>query len=268
MHIDPSRFMGLAAFTLAAATGMSPRVSPDSTRSSASSASLEPGVLRGSLGVPFRAGETFTYAAKVRFFNAGSASLRVIGVEDVRGQPVFHTVVDLNGHVLFYHAEDRAESWFDTTTLNSLRLIHTVQENGNEQSGSYEFYPDRKMYIRNGEEKPSVADPIDEGSFLYYLRTLPLEVGKSYTINRYYHLDRNPIVINVLRREHVKVPAGEFDAIVVNPVIQSHGVFSENGHAEVWIADDSTRAIVRLTANTGLGALKLELKSIENSGAH
>ena len=266
MRIDPLRIVGLAAFTLAAATGMGPRVSPDSTGRITLPPGLELGVLHGSLGIPFRAGETFNYAAKIRFLNAGSASLHVIGVETIRGQPVFHTVVDLSGHVLFYNAEDRAESWFDTTTLNSLRLVHTVQQRGNEQSGSYDFYPDRKTYIRNGEEKPSVPDPIDEGSFLYYLRTLPLEVGKSYVINRYYHLDRNPIVINVLRREHVKVPAGEYDAIVVNPVIRSHGVFSEQGHAEVWLSDDSTRAIVRLTASTSFGTLKLELKNIENSG--
>lgn len=268
MRIDPPRTVALAAFTLAAATGMRPLNSADSSAHSAATPALEPGVLHGSLGIPFRAGETFNYAAKIRFLNAGSASLRVIGVETVRGQPVFHTVVDLDGHMLFFHVEDRAESWFDTTTLNSLRLLHTVDQRGNKQSGSYEFYPAQQMYVRNGEEKPTVSDPIDEGSFLYYLRTLPLEVGKTYTINRYYNLDHNPIVINVLRREHVKVPAGEFDAIVVNPVIRSHGVFSENGHAQVWLADDSTRAIVRLTANTSFGTLQLELKNTDTAGGH
>jgi len=266
MFTDSPRFVALAAFALAAATGMSPGTSPDSTVRVPPG--LEPGVLHGSLGIPFRAGETFTYAAKVNFLNAGSGSLRVVGVESIRGQAVFHTVVDLNGHVFFFHAEDRAESWFDTATMNSMRLIHTVQQRGGEQSGSYDFYPDRSVYVRNGEESPSVPNPIDEGSFLYYLRTLPLEVGKSYVINRYYHLDRNPIVINVLRREHVKVGAGEFDAIVINPVIRSHGMFSENGHALVWLSDDSTRAIVRLTGNTSFGTLRLELKSIDYPEAH
>ena len=58
------------------------------------------------------------------------------------------------------------------------------------------------------------------------------------------------------------------DAIVINPVIRSHGMFSENGHAEVWLSYDSTRAIVRLTGNTSFGRLRLELKSIEYTGAN
>src|SRR5579859_2243992 len=99
MRIESSRFVALAAFTLAAATGTRPGASPDSTMRIAPPPGLQPGVIQGSLPIPFRAGETFTYSAKVNFLNAGSGSLRVVGVESVRGQPVFHTVVDLNGHV-------------------------------------------------------------------------------------------------------------------------------------------------------------------------
>ena len=41
-----------------------------------------------------------------------------------------------------------------------------------------------------------------------------------------YHPDRNPVSITVLRKEHIKVPAGEFDAIVVRPSIKSKGLFA------------------------------------------
>jgi hypothetical protein len=108
-----------------------------------------------------------------------------------------------------------------------------------------------------------VAQPLDEGSFLYFIRTIPLEVGRTYEFNRYYHLDRNPVVIKVLRKERVSVPAGEFDAIVVQPIIKSKGLFSENGHALVWFANDSTRRILRLQSGLSFGTLYLELKSVE-----
>src|SRR5581483_638802 len=103
----------------------------------------------------------------------------------------------------------------------------------------YEFYPDRKVYVRNGQENPSVAEPLDEGSFIYFMRSVPLEVGKTYEFNRYYQPDKNPVIIKVDRRERITVPAGEFDAIVLKPIIKSKGLFGENGQAEVWFSDDS-----------------------------
>src|SRR5437773_2143430 len=77
--------------------------------------------------------------------------------------------------------------------------------------------------------QPTVVLPLDDGSFLYFLRTIPLEVGKEYSFDRYFRPDRNPVRIQVLRRERVSVPAGQFDAVVVRPIINAKGVFSENG---------------------------------------
>jgi hypothetical protein len=90
-----------------------------------------------------------------------------------------------------------------------------------------------------------------------------LEVGKTYEFNRYYHPDRNPVVIKVLRRERITVPAGDFDAIVVQPIIKSRGLFSEGGQALVWFADDSTRMLLRLKSKLPFGTLYLELKQAE-----
>ncbi|MEO5568817.1 MAG: DUF3108 domain-containing protein, partial [Gemmatimonadaceae bacterium] len=122
-----------------------------------------------------------------------------------------------------------------------------------------------KMYIKNGDgiENPSVSMPIDECSFLFYLRSIHLEVGKTYTVDRYYHAAKNPIMITVLRREKVKVPAGEFDAFVLKPVIKSRGLFSENSDAEVWLANDRAHTLVKLRSRLPLGTLYLELKKIE-----
>jgi len=215
--------------------------------------------------MPFRVGERLTYQAKVNFVNAGSATMSVEGVEPIRGRPTFHTVFQIKGRVLFFHVDDHYESWFDTTTLVSLHHVQRIDESKRKEDRTYDFYPDRKVYVRSDTTKASVAEPLDEGSFLYFLRSIPLEVGKTYEFNRYYNLERNPVVIRVDRRERIKVPAGEFDALVLKPVIKSRGLFSENGQAEVWVADDSTRAILRLKSKLPVGTLYLELKQVENT---
>src|ERR1043165_3103868 len=212
---------------------------------------------------PFRVGGRLTDQAKLNFLNAGSATMSVEGIERVRGRTVYHTIFDVHGKVLLFKVKDHYESWFDTTDLSSLRMVMDIEQGSYEQHRSYEFYPERSVYVRNGEEEPGVSQPLDEGSFLYFLRTIPLEVGRTYEFKRYYHLDRNPVIIKVVGREHIKVPAGEFDAIVVQPTIKSKGLFSENGKALVWFSDDSSRRILRLKSGLSFGTLSLELKSVE-----
>ena len=210
---------------------------------------------------PWQVGERFVYDAKVNSIKAGQATVSVEGLETVRGVPTFHTVFDVRGRVLFKKFANHYESWFDTTTLATIRMIQKTDD----VDKTYQFYPDRKIYIKNGDgiENPSVAAPIDEASFLYFLRSLDLEVGKEYTIPRYYHAMKNPIEIRVDRRERVKVPAGEFDAWVLKPVIKSNGLFSPKSDAEVWLANTPQRTLLKLRSRLPLGTLYLELRTVE-----
>ena len=103
--------------------------------------------------------------------------------------------------------------------------------------------------------------PLDDGSFLYFIRTIPLEIGKEYVFDRYFRPDRNPVRIQVLRREKITVPAGTFDAVVVRPIINARGVFSQNGRAEVWLSDDDKRLMLQMKSHLKFGSLNLYLKS-------
>jgi hypothetical protein len=202
---------------------------------------------------PFKVGEKLEYSAKVNFMNAGRASMIVEGMDSVRGHETFHTTFDIAGRVLFFHVNDHYESWFDRTSLVSLHLEEHIDESKRKIDKTYDFYPARRVYVRNGEENPSVSQPLDEGSFLYFLRSLPLEVGKTYSFDRYYQTAKNPVIITVDRREHIKLPAGEFDAIVLKPVIKSRGLFSESAQAEVWVSADSTHTLLKLKSKLPIG---------------
>ncbi len=213
--------------------------------------------------VPFRVGERLTYQARVNFLHAGAAMMSIDGVEDIRGHSTYHTVFDIRGRVLWFHVDDHSESWFDPATMISYRQVQHIDESRYKADRVYEFYPERRVYVRNGQEGQSVANPLDENAFIYFMRTIPLDVGKTYTFDRYYHLDRNPIVLAVERRERIKVPAGEFAALVLKPTIKSNGLFSESRDTEVWVADDSSRTLLRLKTKLPVGTLYLELKQAE-----
>jgi hypothetical protein len=65
----------------------------------------------------------------------------------------------------------------------------------------------------------------------------------------------------VLRKETIEVPAGRFDAIVIQPIIKSKGIFSEKGKAEIWLADNPSRIILQMKSQLSFGSLNLYLKS-------
>ena len=62
--------------------------------------------------------------------------------------------------------------------------------------------PDSSRYREEGVAGEWMAppDPLDELAFLYYLRSAPLEVGQSYTLERYFKTGYNPIQVTVTAR--------------------------------------------------------------------
>lgn len=207
-----------------------------------------------------RVGERLEYSASIGRIQVGSASLTMTALEEMRGQSVYHSIFRADGRFLWYRARNHTESWFDTTTLSSVRLEKIVAAGAQDDTAAYDFYADRGVYVRNGQERPTVTDPVDEGSLLYFVRTLPLADGDSYSINRYYRPDRNPIEIKVIGREKVTVPAGTFDAVIVSAVVKSSSLFSEKSDAKLWISTDPLRRIVRIQSKVRVGTLRLDLK--------
>jgi uncharacterized protein DUF3108 len=215
---------------------------------------------------PFVPGERLSYDVYFGAIKVGTGSMEVRGIDTVRGRPAYHTAFSLTGGIPFYKVDDVFESWFATDDLASLRFNQDQNEGTKERQHRYEIYPERRTYddLSDQEpEQPSVADPLDDGSFVYFVRTVPLEVGRTYEFQRYFKPDRNPVTIRVERRERVKVPAGTFDAIVIQPVIKTKGVFSESGHAELWISDDDRRVILQMKSQLSFGSLDLYLTNIQ-----
>jgi hypothetical protein len=212
--------------------------------------------------VPFGVGERLEYDVKFGFLRVGSGSMEVAGIDSVRGLPTWHTVFHVSGGTVFYRVNDRLESWIDVQSMASLRHRQELSEGRRERERHFEIYPERGVFEELGKgESPTVPEPLDDGSFLYFVRTIPLEVGETYEFNRYFRPDRNPVKIRVLRKERIGVPAGEFDAIVLQPIIKTKGIFSEGGRAEIWLSDDANRIMLQMKSKLSFGSLNLYLRS-------
>jgi hypothetical protein len=217
--------------------------------------------------VPFGPGELLRYKVKVGIFGAGEGEMAITTIDTVRGRPSYHAVMSVRGGLPFARVESTFQTWMDVETLQSHRFVKDQNELGTERHRYYEMYPDSALWrnLVNDRSGPLASGlPQDDISFVHFVRSLPLEVGDVYTFPNYFKEDGNPVVIEVLRIENREVPAGTFETIVVRPTIQTDGLFSEGGEAEIHLSNDDRRLVVYLRSSIPvMGSLTLHLTEIQ-----
>jgi hypothetical protein len=102
-----------------------------------------------------------------------------------------------------------------------------------------EYFLDRQAY-----------DPL---SAFYAMTRWDLTTGHSSYIDIFDDEKLWNTEVRVLRREKVRVPAGEFDTIVVKPILQSEGIFPKTGDMYIWATDDENKLPVKLTSKAPIG---------------
>jgi hypothetical protein len=246
----------LVAFALHA---QSDTTACDSTRSAATLTATA-GV---PVAVPFRVGERLVYGAKYGLFNVGTATMEVAGLDTIRGLEMVHFVFSIEGGALWYHLNQRLESWVGRHDFLSRRYWNQTEEKGKSWKRKFEIYPDSGFFREAGIDtmRPTVADPLDDAAFLYWIRTVPLEIGKRYEYQRYFRPERNPVIVEVLKQERVNVAGRKWNAIVVRPRIpHGGGIFAEKADARMWLSDSSPRVMLALQSNFSFGQVTLKLK--------
>jgi hypothetical protein len=103
----------------------------------------------------------------------------------------------------------------------------------------------------------------DALSCFYYVRTLPLEVGKSVFVNLFDSKKFYSVEVQVLRKEAVRIPLGSFDAILIKPIMKSEGIFSRKGDILIWLSDDERRIPLMLQSKVAVGSIKAVLVRIQ-----
>ena len=125
------------------------------------------------------------------------------------------------------------------------------------------LFPDEKRWsAADGSSGAAItAAPLDELSFIYFLRTVPLETDSVYSFNRHFDAARNPTTVKVVRRESVTVGAGTFDAVLVEMRVRDPARYRGEGVIRIHLTDDERRIPVRIESTlpvAGTALLTLE----------
>jgi hypothetical protein len=215
--------------------------------------------------VPFGPGERSEFQVRLGGIPIGRGTMEVLGLETIDRFPTYHTRLHIQAGVPGARVNTRMDSWIDVAGIFSRRFEQDQHEIRFRRHRIFDFHPETRSFRQrmSGEIGTlPTSQPLDDISFIFYARTLPLRVGDSYTVHRYYKEDGNPVVIRVLRRETITVPAGTFNTVVVQPIIKTDGLFGQGGQAEVYLTDDHRRMMVQLRSRVPLvGSITLNLQS-------
>lgn len=103
------------------------------------------------------------------------------------------------------------------------------------------------------------ADVFDPLSVLYYVRTKKLEVGRPVYVDIFDSKKVWTVEIQVLRKEKMKTELGEFNTVVIKPLMKSEGIFNRKGDILIWLTDDHKRTPVKMQTKVAVGAITATL---------
>lgn len=221
-------------------------------------------------GSPFQVGERFDYSAKLGMLRLGSASIQVAGLDTVRGEPAWHFKFTLEGGGALFRVNNTLESWTSVSSFQSLRFRRDNHENSRRFLRDYAIFGDSGYYrqVQATTTTPTPKQPLDDASLLYFMRTTPLEPGRTYRYERHFMPEVNPIVIAVLKRETIELPDGSKTAcLVLNPAVGDDGLFGRRSNARLWITDDARRIPVQIKTRQPYGEITLRLEKMSPTAA-
>jgi hypothetical protein len=216
--------------------------------------------------LPFAPGERLTYAGRVHVGVGGSGTISVDAPSELRGTTTWVLHSDMQGKLGPVKGTERNASWLDPARMTSLRYTSDMRHLWKRQTDVVEIVPEeRRWKSQSGlDGAMSTSTPLDELSFLFYLRTLPLT--SDTTLSRHFDVARNPTIVRVLGREEVEVGAGRFHAIVVEMRVRDTRRYNGEGTIRIHLSDDRCRLLLRLESRVpDAGTATLGLESYEGA---
>jgi hypothetical protein len=212
--------------------------------------------------VAFGVNEKLTFDINYGFINAGTATMEVARLIEYENRPCYQVITRAKSNSFFstfYKVDDRVESIIDAIGIFSWRFEKNLREGRYRADRVYTFDQRRRVvYYKNDtiSTPPFVQDAL---SVLYYVRTQKLKPGMSLFIDNFTDGKLYPLEVKVLKRERVKVKAGVFDCLVVEPLLKSVGVFRHQGRLRVWLTDDRLKMPVMMKSKVVVGSITAEL---------
>ena len=203
----------------------------------------------GSPRLPFFIGERLSYdVTTASGSRIGQSTMWIEGPAEVRGTRTYLLRFDSRVRLALFTGVSNSESWFDPVRITSLRYLRHESNILSREDVAVDVYPTEKRWqAKDGAGGSSPSDSsLDELSFIFFIRTLPLTPGKSFQLDRHFDAARNPVVISIVRREVTATPLGELHTVLVEMRVRDPRHYEGEGIIRINLTDDACRLPARI----------------------
>ena len=224
-------------------------------------------VSRPKVNAAFAPGEKLKFEVRVLSVLGGYATLEVGSPVNVEGRPCLPLIALANSAFpfsTFYNVDDVQTSYFDAVDFLTWKFENKVSE-GNYKAHNVELYHQlQHQLVRQHNLNPPETTPIpaftqDIISCFYYVRLLPLQIGDRFGVPTTSGGKNYQLVVSVVGREKVTVPAGTFDCFKLKPIVKYETVFRNKEDIELWVTADPRHIPVLIKSAIVVGNISIAL---------
>jgi len=199
---------------------------------------------------------------------AGTATLEI--VNEKGHAKIISTAQSDDWLSAFYMVDDRIESVLkNTRTMSFIGLPENyrvkLREGSHRRDKEAIFdHANRQVtlidHIRNEKKIFQIGEnTLDPLSSFYFIRTTKYEVGKSVYVDMFDSKKLWNVEVQVLRKEKITTKLGDFDTVVIKPLMKSEGIFNRKGDLYIWLTDDLKRIPVKMQSKVAVGSITATL---------
>ena len=204
------------------------------------------------------------YRVRVPIFGTvGRATFTVDGPVRYRGDDVLLLRSEITTRWGPVRGSSASSSWFDPERLVSLRFEKDERQPGHRDSEDVTLFPSTGQFVTDAGARGDMPTntPLDELSFIYFLRTLELHVDSTVRFTRHYDPARNPVTVRLVRRESVETGIGTDEAWLIEMRVRHPTHYRGEGIIRIHLSADARRIPLRIESSapaTGKVTLVLE----------
>lgn len=224
-------------------------------------------------------GEKMEYRVHYGFINAGEAIMKTDqAIHTVNGRQCYK--VDVYGNTVGFfdmitQVRDNWGTYIDTSAIVSQTFYQSIQEGKYRKKEVIQFDQLRHNAIVNRLNKndsslirkdtiatqPHMQDIV---SGYYYLRTFDfskMSEGEVFTISGFFDDTTYNVQVKFLGREKLKTKIGEFDTVILSPIMPKNSFFRGKNPIRAWISDDKKRIPLKVKAELLIGSLEIDIRA-------
>lgn len=217
----------------------------------------------------YRLGERLTFDIRYGVILAGTGVMTVdkeFVYKNRIVQRVFFEAKSNSSYSWIYKVEDQYVSYLDKYGIYPWKFIQKIREGSYKKDTEVEFDQVRGIAFERGKQYKIPSYTHDIISAFYYFRNIDLKSAKPGSIIKLSNYSKgkvHPLDVRVVGWQKVKVAAGTFNCVVLEPMVKAGGLFKNEGTLFVWLTNDPLKIPVKVETKILIGSITVELSKIE-----